>query len=169
MKIVKSRNRFLGIALWSGGSTILLLWLVIRRAGFSTTYSRCTYLAISGEYKQILEPGTSPVSNYLPPHLRLDQLSYLDLPQTELALPPVIDVAISEREQVEATEGAMPEHKRTDYEFRFGPIHSKSTVMSPEAAERYVHRRLGASPEDRKAVEEAEAAAASTGAGERRR
>ncbi|KAH9598419.1 hypothetical protein LSM04_006932 [Trypanosoma melophagium] len=151
---VKHRGKFVFLALWSGFTCLAMFWLSMRRAGFSTTYSRCTYLVMWGEYKQLLEPGTFPSNDFLPPHLRLDKLSYLDLPETEIALPPVIDVSITEGEQVRGLESVLPASKRTDMHLQFGPLRTQTIVMTSEASERYVRRRLGLSPMDRQRLEE---------------
>ncbi|KAK7198961.1 hypothetical protein NESM_000863500 [Novymonas esmeraldas] len=151
--IVKHRNRFFALALWSGATTVVMFWLVLRRTGFNTAYSRCTYLAMMGEYKQLLEPGTFPSNDRLPPHLRLDQLSYLDLPDTEVALPPVIDVSVSDKDQVTRLESQLPSTERTDLHVHFGPVRTQTIVMTPSSNERYVRRRLGLSEKDRKSLE----------------
>ncbi|KAG5484507.1 hypothetical protein LSCM1_07880 [Leishmania martiniquensis] len=151
--ILKSRNRFFSLALWSGATTVVMFWLVLRRTGFNTAYSRCTYLVMMGEYKQLLEPGTFPSNERLPPHLRLDKLSYLDLRDTEIALPPVIDVSISDRDQVTRLEDQLPSTERSDMHVHFGPLRTQTIVMTPSSNERYVRRRLGLSEKDRKCVE----------------
>ncbi|ESL06321.1 hypothetical protein TRSC58_06007 [Trypanosoma rangeli SC58] len=145
------------LALWSGFTCIAMFWLTIRRSGFGTTYSRCTYLVMWGEYKQILEPGTFPTNDFLPPHLRLDQRSYLDIPETEIALPPIIDVSVADRDQVRNLEDAMPFSQRSDLHVQFGPFRSQTIVMAGGANERYVRRRLGISPQDRERLKADEA------------
>ncbi|PWU91854.1 hypothetical protein C4B63_41g217 [Trypanosoma cruzi] len=150
---VKHRGKFVMLALWSGFTSIAMVWLVIRRSGFGTTYSRCSYLVMWGEYKQLLEPGTFPANDFLPPHLRLDRRSYLDLPDTEIALPPIIDVSVAEREQVRNLEHALPSSQRSDFHMQFGPLRSQTIVMTGGANERYVRRRLGISPKDRERLE----------------
>ncbi|KEG10434.1 hypothetical protein DQ04_03721070 [Trypanosoma grayi] len=133
-----------------------MFWLVIRRSGFGTTYTRCNYLVMWGEYKQLLEPGTFPTNGYLPPHLRLDQRSYLDLADTEIALPPLIDASIAERDQVRNLESALPSSQRTDLHVQFGPLRTQTIVMTSGSSERYVRRRLGLSPKDRSRLQEEE-------------
>lgn len=151
--LLKNRNRFFAVALWSGATTVVMFWLVLRRSGFNTAYSRCTYLVMMGEYKQLLEPGAFPSNDRLPPHLRLDRLSYLDLRETEIALPPVIDVSLSNRDQVRQLEGQLPSTERSDLYVHFGPIKSQTIMMTPSSNERYVRRRLGLSEKDRKNLE----------------
>ncbi|CAJ1018912.1 hypothetical protein, conserved [Leishmania lindenbergi] len=151
--ILKNRNRFFAVALWSGVTTVVMFWLVMRRTGFNTAYSRCTYLVMMGEYKQLLEPGAFPSNERLPPHLRLDRLSYLDLPDTEIALPPVIDVSISDRDQVTRLESQLPSTERSDLHVHFGPFQSQTIIMTSSSNERYVRRRLGLSEKDRKSLE----------------
>ncbi|RNF18724.1 uncharacterized protein Tco025E_04532 [Trypanosoma conorhini] len=146
---VRHRGKFVMLALWSGFACIATFWLTIRRSGFGTTYSRCGYLVMWGEYKQLLEPGAFPANDFLPPHLRLDQRSYLDLPETEVAVPPIIDVSVAEREQVRNLEHAIPAAQRSDLHIQFGPLRSQTIVMTGGANERYVRRRLGISPQDR--------------------
>lgn len=157
--VVRNRNRFFAIAIWSGFTTVIMFWLVMRRSGFNTSYSRCTYLVMMGEYKQLLEPGTFPSNDHhLPPHLRLDRPSYLDLPNTEIALPPVIDVGLSAQDQVRQLESQLPGSQRSDLHVQFGPIRTQTVVMTQRANERYVRRRLGLSENDRTEVEQVEAA-----------
>ncbi|KPI83208.1 hypothetical protein ABL78_7765 [Leptomonas seymouri] len=154
--IVKHRNRFFAIALWSGATTIVMFWLVMRRAGFNTGYSRCSYLVMMGEYKQLLEAGTFPSNEHLPPHLRLDTPSYLDLPTTDIALPPLIDVSLSDKDQITRLESQLPSTERSDLNVHFGPIKTKTIIMTPSSNERYVRRRLGLSEKDRKKLAEEE-------------
>ncbi|KAG5484893.1 hypothetical protein LSCM4_07666 [Leishmania orientalis] len=151
--ILKNRNRFFAVALWSGATAVVMFWLVLRRTGFNTAYSRCTYLVMMGEYKQLLEPGTFPSNERLPPHLRLDRLSYLDLRDTEIALPPVIDVSVSDRDQVARLEDQLPATERSDLHVHFGPFQSQTIIMTTSSNERYVRRRLGLSEKDRKSLE----------------
>ncbi|KAG5509871.1 hypothetical protein JKF63_07516 [Porcisia hertigi] len=151
--IIKNRNRFLAVVLWGGATTVIMFWLVLRRTGFNTAYSRCTYLVMMGEYKQLLEPGTFPCNDRLPPHLRLDRPSYLDLRDTEIALPPLIDVSLSDRDQVSRLESQLPSTERSDLHVHFGPIKSQTIIMTPNSNERYVRRRLGLSEKDRQALE----------------
>lgn len=146
--ISRHRSRFLSIALWSGAVSVVMFWLVLRRAGFNTSYSRCTYLVMLGEYKQLLEPGMTPSNPYLPPHLRLDQLSYLDLPDTELAVPPMIDLQTGDRQHIEQLEEVLPRQDRSDLHVNFGPFRAHTVVLSPQANERYVRRRLPLSDAD---------------------
>lgn len=153
---LKNRNRFFAIALWSGATSIVMFWLVLRRTGFNTGYSRCTYLVMMGEYKQLLEAGTFPSNEHLPPHLRLDTLSYLDMPTTEIALPPLIDVSLSDKDQITRLESQLPSTERSDLHVEFGPIRTQTIIMSPSSNERYVRRRLGLSEKDRMALEEDE-------------
>ncbi|KAG8340041.1 hypothetical protein TRVL_09130 [Trypanosoma vivax] len=150
---VKHRGKFVLVALWSGFTFIAMFWLMLRRAGFVTTYSRCTYLVMWGEYKQFLEPGTFPGNDLLPPHLRLDQHSYLDLPETEIALPPLVDVTVADRDQVRNLESVLPSSQRTDIHMQFGPIRTQTVVMSNAASERYVRRRLGITQSDKEQLE----------------
>lgn len=156
--ISKHRHRFLSLALWSGAVSVVMFWLMLRRAGFNTPYSRCTYLVMLGEYKQLLEPGMSPSNPHLPPHLRLDQRSYLDHPQTELAVPPMLDLHVSDREHLQGMEDVMPRVERSDLHVRFGPLKAQTVVLTTHSNERYVRRRLPLSDEDQKRKqEEAEA------------
>lgn len=154
--IVKHRNRFFAIALWSGVTSIVMFWLVLRRTGFNTAYSRCTYLVMMGEYKQLLEAGSFPSNDHLPPHLRLDTPSYLDLPTTEIALAPLIDVSLSEKDQVTRLESQLPSTERSDLHVQFGPIKTQTIIMTPNSNERYVRRRLGLSEKDRNTLAEEE-------------
>nr|CCC89402.1 conserved hypothetical protein [Trypanosoma congolense IL3000] len=153
---VRHRGKFVFLALWSGFTCVAMFWLMLRRSGFGTSYSRCCYLVMWGEYKQLLEPGTFPSNGFLPPHLRLDQRSYLDLPDTEIALPPLIDVSIAERDQVRNLESALPFAQRSDLQVQFGPFRSQTIVMTSGANERYVRRRLGLSVQDRERLEQEE-------------
>lgn len=146
--ISKHRHRFLSLALWSGAVSVVMFWLILRRAGFNTSYSRCTYLVMLGEYKQLLEPGISPGNPYLPPHLRLDERSYLDHKDTEIALPPLLDLQVSDREQIMGMEDSLPHRERSDIHVRFGPLKAQTVVMSTHSSERYVRRRLPVSEED---------------------
>eukprot|EP00796_Vickermania_ingenoplastis_P012233 gene12233-8419_t len=148
--ISKHRHRFLSIAMWGGAVSTVMFWLVLRRAGFNTSYSRCTYLVMLGEYKQLLEPGMSPNNPYLPPHLRLDQRSYLDHPETELAVPPTLDLQLNDRQVVQGTEESIPRMERSDLHVRFGPFKAQTIVMSSSSNERYVRRRLPVSEEDQR-------------------
>lgn len=156
--IVKHRQRWVAIMFWSGIGTFVALWLGLRRQGFSTSYIRCYYLNLHGEYKMILEPGTTPANVHLPPHLRLDRRSYLDHSETELALPPQIDVALQEKSYVQEMQGNIPKSERTDVHTKLGPFKVHSIVMTPGGGERYIKRRLGPSPTDAEelAKEEAE-------------
>ncbi|KPA75723.1 hypothetical protein ABB37_08270 [Leptomonas pyrrhocoris] len=150
--IVKHRNRFFAIALWSGATSIIMFWLVLRRSGFNTGYSRCSYLVMMGEYKQLLEAGTFPSNESLPPHLRLDKPSYLDLPTTDIALPPLIDVSLSDKDQVTRLESQLPSTERSDLHVHFGPFKTQTIIMTPNSNDRYVRRRLGLSQKDRAAL-----------------
>lgn len=147
--ISKHRHRFLSVALWSGAVSIMMFWLILRRAGFNTSYSRCTYLAMLGEYKQILEPGMMPSNPYLPPHLRLDRRSYLDHPETQIAVPPVLELQVTDRERLQGLEGELPSTERSDLHMRFGPFKAQTVVLSTPSNERYVRRRLPVSDSDR--------------------
>lgn len=147
--ISKHRHRFLSLALWSGGISIVMFWLILRRAGFNTAYSRCTYLVMLGEYKQLLEPGMSPSNPYLPPHLRLDERSYLDHRETELAVPPLLDLTVSDQQQIQVMENNLSERERSDLHVRFGPLKAQTVVMSAHSSERYVRRRLPILEQDR--------------------
>ncbi|CCW70270.1 unnamed protein product [Phytomonas sp. Hart1] len=148
------RNHSFAIALVAGITSIVLLWLVLRRSGFNTTYSRCNYLSMMGEYKQHLSAGSFPSNVHLPPHLRLDKLSYLDLAETELALPPTIDLSITEKDQICCLENQLGSTERKDVKMHFGPLRSHTVVMTPQAMERYVRRRMGSQPENQAVVEE---------------
>lgn len=152
MHISKYRNHFFTVAIVSGFTTVIMFWLVLRRTGFNTPYSRVTYLVMMGEYKQRLEPGTFPSNVHLPPHLRMDQVSYIDLPTTEVAVPPMIDVSITESDQIKRLENQLPAQERSDLHLQFGPFRSQTIVMSTQSNERYVRRRLGLSEKDRGAL-----------------
>lgn len=160
--VVKYRNHFVTLAIISGAVSAIMFWLVLRRTGFNTAYSRCTYLVMLGEYKQLLEPGIFPANPNLPPHLRLDRLSYLDLPTTEVALPPVIDVGLSDRDNIKQLEQVLPSTQRSDTHVHFGPIKTQTIVMTPTSNERYVRRRMGLSEKDKaQAMEDARRSQAS--------
>ncbi|CCW65753.1 unnamed protein product [Phytomonas sp. EM1] len=147
------RNHSFVIALVAGITSVAMLWLVLRRSGFNTTYSRCNYLVMMGEYKQRLEAGTFPSNVHLPPHLRLDKLSYLDLAETELALPPMIDFSLNEKDQIRRLEHHLPSPERKDVKLQLGPIRTHTVMMTPQSTERYVRRRMGITPRDQEMLE----------------
>ncbi len=147
MYIVKHRQRWVAVTFWCSFSVLVMSWLVMRRHGFSTTFIRCTYLIMSGDYKQMLVAGSTPANVYLPPHLRLDQRSYLDHPETELAVPPTLDIAVTETNQLLGLEGAIPSSERTDIHGKIGPFRTHSIIMTPTSQDRYVRRRLGPTAE----------------------
>eukprot|EP00331_Platyophrya_macrostoma_P018043 CAMPEP_0176476128 /NCGR_PEP_ID=MMETSP0127-20121128/43979_1 /TAXON_ID=938130 /ORGANISM="Platyophrya macrostoma, Strain WH" /LENGTH=124 /DNA_ID=CAMNT_0017871779 /DNA_START=168 /DNA_END=542 /DNA_ORIENTATION=- len=101
-----------------------------------------------GDYKQMLIAGTTPANVFLPPHLRLDQLSYLDHPETELAVPPQIDLSLQDAKFIPGLEGSVPKAERTDIHGQIGPFRTHSIIMTPNSGERYVKRRLGPSAKD---------------------
>lgn len=153
------RNHFFSLALVSGLATCVFLWMGLRRTGFNTSYSRVWHLITQGEFKMVLEPGAFPENVFLPPHLRLDRLSYLDLPETELAVPPLTNLNLSERETIIALEGQLPAQSRADVHFGFGPFRSHSVIMSSVSSDRYIRRRLGISKADRELMAEGDRAA----------
>lgn len=158
MLIVKTRQRWVAVCIWCTFGVAITAWLTLRKAGFSTSYIRCHYLIMLGDYKQILEAGTTPANVFLPPHLRLDQHSYLDHPDTEIAVPPEVDMSLQTMHHITSLEGAIPKSERTDIHGHIGPFRTHSIVMSAPAAERYVNRRLGPSDSDRAKLESERAA-----------
>jgi hypothetical protein len=145
MLIVKSRQRWVAVTLWSTFGFGIMTWLVMRRSGFTTSYIRCHYNSMNGDFRQLLQAGTTPANVFLPPHLRLDQISYLDHPDTELAVPPTIDVGLQEDKHIQSLEGNMPKSERTDIHGHIGPFKTHSIIVSPNSADRYIKRRLGPS------------------------
>lgn len=148
MLIVKTRQRWVAVTFWSAFGFAISAWLVLRRSGFTTSYIRCHYIAMQGDFRQFLQAGTTPANVFLPPHLRLDQRSYLDHPDTELAVPPTIDVGLQEAKHIRSLEGNVPKSERTDIHGHIGPFRTHSIVMTPTSGERYIKRRLGPSNKD---------------------
>lgn len=147
MLIAKTRQRWVAVTFWSAFGFCITAWLVMRRSGFTTSYIRCHYMCMSGDFRQLLQAGTSPANVFLPPHLRLDQTSYLDHPETELAVPPTIDVGLQEDKHIRSLEGNVPKSERTDIHGHVGPFKTHSIIMVPNTANRFVKRRLGPTEE----------------------
>ena len=86
-------QRLIGLALTCVGYTAYFLYGSVRCAGFTTSYSRVMFITRKpGHVCQPLEHGCEPQNDYLPPHLRMDKLSYLDLPDTQLVVPPLLNM-----------------------------------------------------------------------------
>src|SRR5688500_5039072 len=91
-------NKWFWTVVWSSVGTVIMGSMCLKRMGLAgSDYPRIQYLAISGEYRTLLEPGAIPDNPYLPPHMRLDMRSYLDPPNLQIAAPPEYDLSITEK------------------------------------------------------------------------
>eukprot|EP00760_Papus_ankaliazontas_P015717 PhM_4_TR16684/c0_g2_i1/m.96453 len=134
---------------WSGAVNALLFFIFLRRFGFASDYARIKYISTSGDYRMLLEPGTTPDNPHLPPHLRLDKISYLDLPDTVITLPPWIDIR-ARREHILTTIDDMKKEARgesLDPTLMGNPnamsVGRRQVQVTAEEYDRYVTRRMG--------------------------
>jgi hypothetical protein len=139
----KGSQKYFWTFIWSGVGTVLLGWASFRRMGFGTEYPRICYLATSGEYRTLLEPGAIPDNPYLPPHLRLDMRSYLDPIDCRIACPPEYDLTMSQRDMKLALQDILPPEERREFEVGIGPLKSRGILTSIQREERFINRRLG--------------------------
>lgn len=140
---MKKRSIFIAIALWVVPTTFIAISGTMRATGMTTAYARLCHITGGGniEFLQRLEPGTSPGNKLLPPHLRLDQRSYLDMPRIELAVPPLFSLTFDER-AVGRGDIVLPDSQR--YTFSQSFLGRASTVVVPESQVHYAtQRKLG--------------------------
>ena len=123
--------------------------LTLRRHGLGTDWARIRYMCASGEYRTLVEAGALPENNHLPPHMRLDRLSYLDRKDTEVAFPPLYNVMESDKERLGAVAAQVPASQMTEIRARIGLVKTHSLGMSKAVDERYVKRKLDVSDEER--------------------
>lgn len=115
----------------------------------STDYARIRYLTSAGEYRMLLEAGAYPDNRYLPPHLRLDQRSYLDYDETRIAEAPVYDLTLTDKDLALQATALLPPGERRELKMQ-NSLFSSHTVILPVTREnRLVKRRLGLSPSEK--------------------
>jgi hypothetical protein len=89
----KYPQRLSGTLLTLAAFTVYSIYTILKIGGFMGNYSRVKYITMKHSHcKMFLEHGVEPDNDLLPPHLRLDRKSYLDLPDTEVVVPPLLDV-----------------------------------------------------------------------------
>jgi hypothetical protein len=147
--VIKSRNKWVMTMVVSGTMSFVFGYMSMRRYGLGTDWARIQFLNVAGEYRTLIEAGAIPDNAYLPNHLRLDRTSYLDRPDTCIALPPLVDISQSPKQRVRDLKGAMPKVDRTDVSIQVPFVKVESVIMSRSADERYIKRRMGISDEER--------------------
>jgi len=115
--------------------------LLLQSGGFTTSYSRVRFLVKTSQYWQNLEHGWTPNNPFLPPHLRMDSLSYLDHPKARLVLPPVIDKLVT-NEQLYGELVDAGDSNRIDVQL--GPSRIMGLTGGGGTADRILKRRLPA-------------------------
>lgn len=149
---MRGNNYYLWTVFWSGASLAVMTILLLRRCGFSTDYARIRYLMINSDLRFAnLECGAPSENPWLPPHLRLDMVSYLDTPDVIVAAPPSYDLSVTEKELVVALVDVLPEDKKADIQATFfGLINTRTMAFSYDDKARVLDRRIGVSqkPED---------------------
>lgn len=148
----RGNNLWMWTVVWSGAAVTLSTVMVLKRFGFGSDYSRIKYLTAVGEYRTLLEPGASPDNPFLPDHMRLDRVSYLDTPDTRLAYPPLYDLSLPQRDVYSAVSQMRSDADRMDYKVRAGLLASRGIIMSANEEQRYVKRRLGLPKDQREAA-----------------
>ena len=143
---LRGNNYWLWTVVWSGSALAIMTWQLCRRCGFSTDYARVKYLCNAGEYRTILECGAVSDNRHLPPHLRLDQKSYLDTEDVVVAEPPAYDLSVTEKELIVALVDVLPEDKKVDLSATwFGMFNTRSMAVPLDDHERVIKRRIGVS------------------------
>jgi hypothetical protein len=143
----KGSHKYFWTFTWSSVATMILGWMSFRRLGIGTDYPRVLYLATTGEYRTLLEPGAIPDNPYLPPHLRLDMRSYLDPVDCRIATPPEYDLSMSVRDMKLAMQDVLPEDERMEMTIGVGPLRTRGILSKLQTEERFINRRLGMSKE----------------------
>ncbi len=149
----RGNNLWMWTIAWSGTAVCMMTFMVLKRLGFGSDYSRIKYLTAIGEYRMLLEPGASPDNPFLPNHMRLDRYSYLDSSETRIAFPPLYDLSITQRDMYSAVSQLRDDKTRSDYKVRVGPMAGRTIVMSGQDEHRYVKRRLGLPKEEREKID----------------
>lgn len=149
--VIKSRNKWVMTMVVSGSLTFAFGYMSMRRYGLGTDWARIQFLSATGEYRTLLEAGSIPDNAYLPNHMRLDRTSYLDRPDTEIAVPPMIDISQSAKQRVKDLEGSLPQADRTDVTIVVPFVKVQTVIMSRAADDRYIKRRMGVSDDDKEA------------------
>lgn len=154
--VIKSRNKWVMTMVMSGTMTFVFGYMSMRRYGLGTDWARIQFLNSVGEYRTLLEAGAIPDNAYLPNHLRLDRISYLDRPDTCIAVPPLVDISQSQKQRVRDLQGNLPSADRTDISIKVPFVKVQTVIMSRSADERYIKRRMGVSDEDKEAQRQME-------------
>ena len=143
---LRGNNYWLWTVVWSGSALAIMTWQLCRRCGFSTDYARVKYLCNAGEYRTILECGALTDNKFLPPHLRLDQKSYLDTEDVVVCEPPAYDLSVTEKELIVALIDVLPEDKKIDLSATwFGMFNTRSMAVPLDDHDRVIKRRVGVS------------------------
>jgi hypothetical protein len=119
------RNKAWSKMILLGGFCAVAGAIVLQRAGLTSPYGRVKHLVSDPQWQTQLLPGSTPSNVHLPPHLRLDARSYLDNPETEIALPPLIDPSVSPVTQLQG----MAESTGTTVSTRIGPFGEKLIIF----------------------------------------
>jgi hypothetical protein len=143
---LRGNNYWLWTVCWSGTALALMTWQLCRRTGVSTDYARVKFLCTSGEYRTLVECGAVPENRFLPPHLRLDQKSYLDAEDAVVTEPPAYDLSVTEKELIVALVDVLPEDRKIDLSMTwFGVVNTRSMAIPIDDHDRVLKRRLGVS------------------------
>jgi hypothetical protein len=146
---MKGNNYWMFTTVWLGAVSMIGTYMVFRRVGLGSDWPRVKYNATVGEYRMLLEPGSVSDNRYLPPHMRLDQVSYLDVCGTELAPPPAVDMTMSETDMLRTMDAVLPEEDKKNIKWKIGPMRSEGMMHKVHQKERFVVRRLGMTPDDK--------------------
>ena len=121
----------------------LSMYALAKNLGFLSDWGRVKHLTAGGEYRQLLEPGTSPDNMHLPPHLRLDMVSYLDGPECRIAEAPMYDLSVSESDMLMSLYDTMRDDQKVAYDFVLGGCLAMTQMAVPHFnVERVVSRRM---------------------------
>jgi hypothetical protein len=138
---LRGNSKYITATVACGAWFMMSLWMVLRRAGFTTDYPRVSYLATYGEYKTDLNPGAIPDNPFLPNHMRLDRISYLDHPSTYIPVMNKVDLSVRPQDLIQTYSDEQPESAPT-VNVRFGWIRGRTIVTSNQAKTRYIDRRI---------------------------
>lgn len=144
MYVMKERNRVAIPFLMAACGLGLSIYMIMRRAGFISNYSRLVSLCKYGEYQMTLEPGAIPTNPYLPPHLRLDQKSYLDMEEIGIAFPPQRMAATPMRSHMKEKLGALrellPQEEMTARKWQLGAFSGEAYILKESTFDKHVTR-----------------------------
>ena len=153
-------SRWRNVAFATGAAILPLLLfnsaVGLRRMGLLGDYGRVCFVA-RDTCRVELEAGCIPQNVFLPPHLRPDQRSYLDKPDTEIAVPPIMDAGTSPFKRRAALEGELPADEMEVTPYRFGPIHGTWTKSFGPSMFKYADRSFPVPEEKRKTAQKVQA------------